>query len=109
MGKDEKVLMQIARRQNLPLPPRILNAPELLQGLELFSFGFQSLTTSRTLSQGAIGPIPYHAINEFCKAEDLIGEQREDFFYHIERIDNAYMKWQTKKAHSDNPTPKEDS
>lgn len=98
MGKDEKVLMRIAQAQNLPMPARILNAPELLVGLELYSYGFQDLTTSRTLSQGAIGPIPYSAINDYCISEGIVGEQREDFFYHIERIDGAYMNWQTNKA-----------
>lgn len=98
MGKDEKWLMQQARRQGTPLPERVANAPELWPGLELFLQAFMELTSCRGLGYGAIGPIPWIALQTYCDVHDLRGEQREDLFYFVQRMDKSYMDWQTKKS-----------
>lgn len=81
----------------MPLPSRIQNAPTLMDGLEIYQLAFNLLTTSRQLSQGCIGPIPYAAISNFCREEEITGELRDDVFYHVERLDNAYLKHTAKK------------
>ena len=98
MGKDERTLLEMSKRQNMPLPERIKNAPDLLPGLELYYDAFKHLTTSRQIGQGCLGPIAYKAISDYCQAEGIEGDMREDMLYHIEHLDAAYMSWQTNKA-----------
>lgn len=52
---------------------------------------------------GAVGPIPYSAISGYCKDEGFVGEERSDIFYHVERLDAAYMEWQTAKLKESTP------
>ena len=98
MGKDEKWLIQQAQRQGGPLPERIRNAPELFLGLELYLMAFMELTSCRGLGYGAMGPIPWMAIQRYCEVHDIQGEQREDLFYFVQKMDKAYMDWQRDKA-----------
>ena len=81
------------------MPERIANAPELYLGLELFYVGFLDLTTSRPLvGFGAEAPVDWFRINRYCKEQGIEGEQREDFFYHIQHLDSAYLDFKAKKA-----------
>lgn len=90
-------MIETAVRQNRPLPPRIANAPELFLGLQLYFIGFLDITDERELGW-AEGPIPWRAIHEYCMSHDIVGEQREDFFYHIKQLDHAYLKWRAEKT-----------
>lgn len=65
-------------------------------GSELFYMAFMDLTSSRSLGYSA-GPIPWHAIHLYCEANGIVGEQREDVFYHVERLDKSYLDWLAKK------------
>lgn len=40
-----------------------------------------------------MSPIPWTAIKDYAEAYDITGEQREDLFYHIRRMDQAYIKY----------------
>lgn len=33
----------------------------------------------------------------YCEAHDIVGEQREDVFYHVQNLDKAYLDWSAKK------------
>lgn len=103
IGKDEKKLCDIAKQTGMPLPESIRDAPDLLPGLDLYYEAFQRLTTSRAFGMGAVGPIPYSAISGYCKDEGFVGEERSDIFYHVERLDAAYMEWQTAKLKESTP------
>lgn len=82
----------------MPVPERIKNAPDLIPGLEFYYEAFCRLTTSRMLGAGGLGPIPYAAIDNYCRAEEIYDpELREDLFYHVEKLDLEYIKWQTAK------------
>ncbi len=105
IGKDEKVLLDIARRQNGPVSERIQNAPELLPGLQLYVDAFNVLTRSRQIGQGCIGPIPYEAVSQYCKDEEIVGDDREDFFYLIGEVDRFYVDWQVKFVKKKLETP----
>lgn len=74
------------------MPNRVQNAPELLLGLNLFFSGFLDLTDEREIGL-SYGPIPWRAISEYCLAHEIGGEQREDFFFHIKRLDTSYLEW----------------
>lgn len=82
----------------MPPPSRILNAPELLPGLDFYMQAFNRLTASRQLGHGCIGAIPYPAISLYCKDEGIDGDLREELFYHVEHLDAAYIRWQNEKA-----------
>ncbi len=101
MGKDEEWLVEQAMRSGAPIPERIKNAPELNAGLELYLLAFMELTSCRGLGYGAIGPVPWIAIDRYCEVHGIVGESREDVFYHVQRLDKVYMDWQTAKAKAD--------
>lgn len=98
MRKDEAWLTKQAKRLNFKPVERVKNAPELFRGLELYLQAFMELTSCRGMGYGSIGPIPWMAIHTYGEAAALDGEQREDLFYYVQRLDKVYMEWQTKKA-----------
>lgn len=81
----------------MPLPPKIVNAPTLKLGLELFITGFYDLSTCRSYGFGE-GPIPWTAIQRYCEVNEITGVQREDFIYFMGFLDAAYLKFKLKKA-----------
>lgn len=85
-------MAEAAVRQGRPLPNRIQNSPQLHLGLTLFFIGFLDLTDEREI--GLVhGPIPWRAIREYCLDHEIVDEQKEDFFFHIKRLDMSYLKW----------------
>lgn len=80
----------------MPIPKEILNAPELLPGLELFYAAFNDLHTCRPVGM-AEGQIPWTTIDLYCERYDITGDQREDFFYHIRELDHAYLEHKSGK------------
>ena len=68
-----------------------------MPGLNLFYIAFLDLTSCRALGYSQ-GPIPWLAIHHYCEAHDMDGEQREDVFYHVARLDKAYLDWSAKKT-----------
>lgn len=83
-------------RSGDPIPDRIQNAPTLAPGLYLYYLAFQELSTCRSAGFG-VGPIPWMAIDRWAVAAELDMEQREDLFYFVHRMDQAYIDWSTKK------------
>lgn len=79
------------------MPSKIANAPELFVGLELYYLGFLDLTSCRGQSYGTEGPISWITMHEYCFVHGIEGEQREDFFYHISRMDSAYLEFKASK------------
>lgn len=87
-------------RDGVPLPDKIANAPELARGLELYFMAFQELTTCRSLGM-SVGPIPWTAIKLFCDEHEIEGEQRDDAFYLVKALDDAYREYLDKQADKD--------
>ena len=79
------------------LPDFIANAPSLFDGLELFYKGFMDLTSCRQQGYASEGPITWFNIHYYCEINDIKGEQKEDFHYHIEKMDSAYLEYRGKK------------
>lgn len=96
MGAVEERIIEQAVMAGDALPDRIQNAPQLLRGLSLYYNAFQDLTTTRQSGFG-IGPISWQAINDYCLTYGIDGEQREDMFFHIVRLDAAYREHVDKK------------
>ena len=101
MGKDEKKIAQECRARGMPLPNKMMNAPDLFLGLELYWDAFQDLVTCRT---GA-GFIPWTAINEYAHVHRLDEEQLDDLTFFLGQMNSALSKWQEKK-NGNQPKPK---
>lgn len=97
MGKDEREIVEQCIRMRQPYPDTIAKAPELGPGLNLFYMAFMDLMSCRSLGY-AQGPIPWLAIHHYCEANEIVGEQREDVFYHTARLDKAYLDWSADRS-----------
>lgn len=88
--------MEQARKQNLPLPDKIKNAPILLPGLQFYYQAFLDLSTCRPLGMPE-GPIPWSAINIYAERQDLTDDDYERFFTLLRAMDAAYLDYRDKK------------
>lgn len=93
-GVEKKILEQ-CRREGLPLPQRIQNAPQLFFGLDLFYTAYWDLFTSRT-GMGD-GPIPWQVIEEYAIINQYSEDQKDDLHYYIVQLDDVFLKWRKKK------------
>lgn len=87
----ERSIIQQCLRERLPFPKKIKDAPTLDFGLELYLSSFFELNSCRQIGFGE-GPIPWTAIFDYCERLGIIGDQRDDMFYHIRSLDNAYLE-----------------
>jgi hypothetical protein len=76
-----------------PIPKKILDAPTLIQGLELYYFAFFDLLTSREMGMGGCGAITWQTVNDYAIFHQFSEEQRSDLHHHIVQMDTVYMKW----------------
>jgi hypothetical protein len=93
----EKNLITQSIRSGMPLPDKIKNAPVLLLGLDFFFKTWVELGSCRSVGMDE-GPIPWTVIRTYCNEYDILGELREDTFYLVRSIDNAYLRWKKDKA-----------
>lgn len=82
-----------ASRQRMKIPKGILNAPQLLPGLELFWWAYQDLSSCRPASFGGALPIPWTAIKEYAVLSDLDPDQTDDMVYFIRKMDSEFLVW----------------
>lgn len=94
MGKDEKSLLTLAQRQNMPIPDKIANAPELQPGLQLYLDCFNDLNHSRFNAPGYVGHIHYNLVDLWCENNGVWGEQKQDVIEIIAKMDRVYVDWQ---------------
>lgn len=78
----------------MPIPEKIKNAPELHTGLDLFYLAFLDLNGCRSLGYGMVGPISWQTVDRYCEVYGLKGEQREDMFFFVGKMDAAYQEHQ---------------
>jgi len=93
---DEARIIEMAQKQRRKIPASILNKPQLRDGLQMFYRAFMELSSCRQIGM-AEGPIPWTAIQLWCNEGCLLGTQRDSVFYHVRRMDLAYMKHQSGK------------
>lgn len=87
----EQSLKQFGR-----LPKEMEEAPELLEGLDIYLDAFFELSSERSIGMGE-GPIPRSAIHEYCEREAIEGDLKQDLMYHVRAMDNAYLEFQSQK------------
>lgn len=90
-GPVERRILEQCKRERLPLPNRIQNAPDLRIGLELYYSAFLDLCSSR----GGMGdgPIPWTVVHEYGLLLGLDDDQLDDLHYYVSRMDDAQLKW----------------
>lgn len=101
-GPNEQKIIEQCVRQRKPLPQSIENAPELWLGNELFYCAFMDLNSERHVGFGE-GPIPWSSVLHWCREYHIIGLQREDMHYHINKLDTAYLEHRAKQAKKSAP------
>lgn len=104
-GRTEQKILELARRNNMPIPDSILDAPEMFAGDELYLTGYLELNTCRSIGM-AEGPIPWTAIREYCFVHDITGELLEDFMYVIKFVDVELRNYQAEKQKQESDKPK---
>lgn len=74
----------------MPYPAAIANAPQLDEGEQFFYDAFDALATCRNYEEAYI---PWTAIRDYADEIELEGEQREDLFTIVRRLDAWFLEW----------------
>lgn len=74
------------------VPPQFEDPPTALEGQDFFLKIWYELNSCRQLGMGAPGSIPWTAINDWCHINRIDDDQREDVFYMVRALDNAYLQ-----------------
>lgn len=98
LGKDEKWILEQARKTRQPIPEEFATAPDLYAGLDIFYLAFMDLTSCRELGHGTVGPISWQVVQLYCNEYEILGEQREDMFYFLLKMDEAYLEYSHDRA-----------
>lgn len=102
-GKTELAAIEQSSRSGQPIPAPILNAPEVEMGLELYLKAFWELSTCRTFTGFGQGPIPWSAVATYCSFHGMEPDETEDFFYVINKVDDAFLKALKEKRDREKP------
>ena len=91
------LIVKQSERYGMPLPQKIVDAPELSLGLDFFYTSFVHLLTCRNMS----GIIPFTDIESYAVANQITGDQKDLLHFHVRKLDNAYSDYQNKKNKRD--------
>lgn len=95
-GKSEETILEQARKNNLPIPSKILNAPRLQTGMAFYYMAFNDLSTCRAVGMSP-GPIPWTAIREYAIQYDLDEVDFETLVIVINHMDVVFLEHLNKK------------
>lgn len=98
---EQNIVKQAIRAGDV-IPERILNAPKITNGLQLYLQAFFDLDSERTHGF-SLSHIPWSAINEYAKTYDFDEEQKEDLLYFIRCLDRVYLDRLEKKQPKSKP------
>lgn len=96
MGNSEKSLVLQALNTGNPLPQRVLDAPTLFKGLEIYFEAFFDLDTERHHGNGLM-PIPWSAILRYAKFQTFDERQTRELMFYTSRMDSWYLNHLAKK------------
>lgn len=92
MGKDEDKLSRLAAKRGQSAPDLVANAPDLPAHLRAYLRAYNELDTCRALGFGAVGPIPWTAIDCYAARHGYLGDDFDDLVYVLMRMDAAARK-----------------
>lgn len=96
MGDVEETMIRQAAQDDSPIPDKILNAPELMLGLNFYYQAFLTLDTERIDGMGK-GRIPDSKIVEYSNRAGVSEYVHYCLLHHVRALDNAYLKLCAKK------------
>lgn len=80
-----------ALRAGQQIPDKILNAPTVPLGCEIYITAFFDLDSERTHKDG-VTPIPWTSIAKYCEFNGFSWEQTCDTFHHVKLMDRSHME-----------------
>lgn len=96
-GGTEATILEQAYRNNLPIPARIQNAPQLTEGLEFYFHAFLEMSTCRPIGMGE-GPIPWTVVRAYADTYDIDTDDEFDTLLTVVReLDFVYLGFKSKK------------
>lgn len=91
MAPIEQNIAKQAMRAGQPLPDRIANSPELIQGLQLYMQAYFDLDSERSHAMAPTA-IPWSSMNSYAQVYEFDEEEREDLFFFIRRMDSVHLE-----------------
>ena len=94
-GANAKKIIDAARERGTPIPQSILNAPIPEDAYQVRVFqAFEQLSTCRQVVMGAVGPIPWSAIDQFAAHLGITDDEiaYDDFVWIIQNLDETFLK-----------------
>lgn len=94
-GARAKQVIDAAREKGTPIPKAIADAPIPEDDYQVFVFSaFETLSTCRHVIPGAIGPIPWSAIDQFAHRSEFANDEiaYADFTYLIQELDEVFLE-----------------
>lgn len=105
-GPTEKAIFERSIRYKMPLPEALRNAPSLHMGLEFYWNAFRHLSTCRESGFGGVGRITYFMCTQYCRENDIEGDQRDDLIVVILAMDETYIEYCDKQSKKKKPNQK---
>ena len=98
-GQYSQKIADEATKRGLPVPESCL-PPDLEPHLEEYVDHFWTLSTDRYLGFGAMGPIPWRAIDKYAERTGLLDDEvaYDDFVAAISAMDEEYLTVQREQA-----------
>lgn len=87
----------MARKQNLPIPEKLANAPRLTPGLEFYYSAFLNLSSERQVGFSE-GRIPWSKVKDYCDRLKMSLDDFERTWAIIAHMDAAYLKYRGEKS-----------
>lgn len=91
LGPVEQNIAKQAYRSGEPVPERILNAPRLAPGLEMYMTAFIELDTERHHGTGPM-PIPWSSIMEYADRYNFTQEEADELHFFVRKMDDAHVE-----------------
>lgn len=101
MGAVERLMVLNSYRENLPIPDKIANKPELQFGLFFYLQAFLDLNSERNNGFG-IGHIPHSKIRNYAAWAQCDEETEHTLLHHIAVMDADHIKRTMKKQEREN-------
>lgn len=105
MGKHERQIARQAMQAGEAIPDGILNAPELILGLEMYLQAFFDLDSTRSAGE-QLAPISWLSIKEYARTFDFDEEQTESLFVHVRAMDVSHLDRVAAKIKANNKPKK---
>lgn len=95
-GKDLQFLLDLYEETG-KMPRALETRVELPEHLDFFWDAFWECSTDRKLGFGALGEIPFSALDRYANRFGVVGPAFDRFRYLLRRMDTAYLAEVNKK------------